>query len=326
MSHFSVSRFPVLIALFLVSTLASLGAQTPQPRLTYEDRSGTTGHTLTVDGKSYGPYKDIYSITHSTSGSAALFLATKRDKTYIVAQGRESGPLPNGAEPDQAYISDDGKVAAVLALAILDEEEGISETQLWVNGKTYGPYIGVYPFEYAEQGGGWIASVQTGEEEFDVILNGKSQGPFASVDRVWMSPDGKLWGYAVRNTEGALTVVTQDKKYVDVFGGNFDQMYPRSAHWAYSIRTSDEEELVVVDGKEYKGYLNFSGLYTSYSGRHWGFEAEKLTENGDYPVVVINGKEYVGEGLGTASLGAQESFSWSVTDGNKVTIQVLALP
>jgi len=311
---------------FAIGISIPLTAQTPQARLAYEDRSGTTGHTLVVDGKSFGPYKSVDTALYSTSGTAGLFLATKRDKVYVVAQGKESGPLTAGFEPDQSYISDDGKVAAVVATAYSEDEEETSQTQLWVNGRLYGPYEGLYPFEYAETGGNWIAGIQLGEDSYDVLVNGKTQGPFSSVEAVWMAPDGKTWGFAARDEEGTLSVVTQDRRYEGAQGGNFDHTQLRAAHWAYSVRTGDEEELIVIDGKEYKGYLNFSGLYTTASGRNWAFEAEKLTEAGDYPVVVINGKEFVGDGLSVSSLGTQESFSWSVQEGNKVTIQVLALP
>lgn len=315
-----------LFSLALILIAAGLGAQSPQTRFTYEDRAGTTGHTLVIDGKSFGPYKEIYTSTHSTSGSAGLFLATKRDKVYIIAQGREAGPLGTDYEPESTYISDDGKVAAVVALGHYNEEADTTETQLWVNGTQYGPFNGAYPFEYAEMGGSWIAGIQRTDGSQDVLLNGKSQGPFYSVDAVWMSPDGKNWGYVASDEEGGLTVVTQDRRYDAPQSVNFDYMALRAPHWAYSIRTGDEEELIVVDGKEYKGYLNFSGLYTSYSGRHWAFEAEKLTDTGDYPVVVVNGKEYVGDSLGSSSLGTQEWFSWTIREGNKVATQVLALP
>jgi hypothetical protein len=319
-----MSRTASILILALVA--AGLPAQTPQPRLGYEDRSGTTGHTLVVDGKSFGPYKTVDSSVYSTSGTAGLFLVSKRDKVYVVAQGRESGPLGAGFEADQTSISDDGKVAGVIAVAYAEDDSGANQAQLWVNGHQYGPYVGVYPFEYAETGGNWIAGVELGENSFDVLLNGKTQGPFSAVDAVWMAPDGKTWGYAARNSEGVLTVVTQDQRFDAAQSGNFDQTNLRSAHWAFSVRTSDEEELVVVDGKTYRGYLNFGGLTATASGRHWAFEAEKMTDSGDYPVVLVDGKEYVGSGLTATALGAQEMYSWTIQDGTKVTIEVLALP
>jgi hypothetical protein len=318
---------PLPFVLVLLFVSAGLLAQTPQARLTYEDRSGNTGHTLVVDGKSFGPYKEITSVTHSTSATAAVFLVNRRDKTYIVAQGKEVGPLPAGFEADQSWISDDGRVSAVTAVKYDDSgEDSTSQTQLWVNGKNYGPFQALSTFDYAETGGSWIASVQTGEEEYSVLLNGKAQGTFASVDHVWLFPDGKGWGYAATDSDGKTTVVTQDRTYDSVQNYNFDQMFPRSQHWGMGFRLGDEEELILVDGKLYPGYLNFSGLSLTSTGRHWGFEAQKLTDAGDYPVVVIDGKEFQGEGLSTTSLGATESFTWTVRDGAKVTIQVLTLP
>ena len=313
--------------LFALGLTVSLSAQVLQPRLSYEDRAGTTGHTLVIDGKTFGPYKEISSVTHSVSATAGLFLVTKRDKTYLVAQGKEAGPLGQGFEADQSWISDDGKVWAVTAIRYDDStEEGSSQTQLWVNGKLYGPFSSLATFEFAEAGGGWIASVQTGEGEFSVLLNGKPQGTFSSVEHVWMLPDGKGWGYAGTDSEGQTMVVTQDQTYENVQNYNFDQMYPRNPHWAMAVRVGDDEELIFVDGKLYQDYLNFSGLSTTYSGRHWGFEAEKLADSGDTPVVVIDGKEYLGESLGTTNLGDKESFIWTVRDGGKVTTQVLTLP
>lgn len=314
-------------ALFFVVLATGLGAQTPQPRLTYEDRAGTTGHVLVLDGKSFGPYRDITSVTHSTSGTAGLFLVTKRDKTYLVAQGVEAGPLGAGFDPDQSWISDDGRVWAATATHTDDSsEDGSSQTQLWVNGKLYGPFVAVASFDYSEIGGTWIASVQTGESEYEVLLNGQSQGTFSSVEHLWVFPDGKGWGYAATDADGKVSVVTQDRTYDGVQNYNFDEMYPRSPHWGMGFKVADEQEVILVDGKAYDGYLNFSGLTTTYSGRHWGFQADKMTDAGDYPVVVVDGKEYVGEGLGATYLGSQESFTWSVQEGPKVVVQVLPLP
>jgi len=317
-----------LPAILFVLIVTGLSAQSPQARLSYEDRSGTTGHTLVIDGKSFGPYKEVTSVTHSTSATAGLFVVTKRDKTYIVAQGKETGPLAPGFDLDQSWVSDDGKVWAVTAYhseESTDDSEGSAQTQLWVNGKLYGPFKALSTFEYAESGGSWIALVQTGDEEYAVLLNGVSQGTFASVEHVWMFPDGKGWGYAGTDAD-KTKVVTQDRTYEDVQNYNFDQMYPRNTHWGMGFKVGEEEELIVIDGKLYPGYLNFNGLLTTYSGRHWGFEAEKLTDAGDYPVVVVDGKEYVGEGLGASDLGGKEAFTWTVKDGSKVAVQVLALP
>ena len=317
---------PSLSAFFLILFAVPLVAQTPQPRFSYEDRSGTMGHTLTVEGKTFGPYKEILSLTPSTSATTGLFLVNRRDKTYIVAQGKESGPLSADNEVDQAFISDDGKLAFVSATKYSNDEDGTAETLLWVNGKSYGPFASLQVVEYAESGGSWIATVGLDEEQSGILFNGKLLGPFSSVDHTWMSPDGKNWGYVTTDKEGQTTVVTPERSYEGVQDFNFNLMYPREPHWGFAIRIGDEEELIVVDGKTYQGYLNFSGLTTTFSGRHWAFEALKLTEAGDYPVVVIDGKEFVGEGLGSAYLGDKESFHWTVKDGSKVTLQVLSLP
>jgi len=318
----------VLSAAFVLVALAA-SAQTPQPRLSYDDRSGTTGHTITVDGKSFGPYKDITSINFSTTGTAGIFLVTKRDKSYVIAQGKEFGPLTAGYDVDQTWISDDGKLWAVTASQYEegeDGEDGMSRTVLWVNGKSYGPYTSVDHFSYSETGGRWLASVRQDDETAEVLLDGKSKGTSSSVDGVWMFPDGKAWGWVSTDPEGRSTLVTQDRSYEALQSVNVDQMEPRNAHWAYSMRIADEEEVIVVDGRTYTGYLNFSGLTLSTSGRHWGFQAEKLTDSGDFPVVVIDGKEYVGEGLGVTNLGDKESFTWSVKEGDQVKYLALPLP
>jgi len=315
----------IVSLLFFVIASGAFG-QTPTGHFTYEDRSGTTGHTLVIEGKSFGPYKDVTSVTNSTSATAGLFLVTKRDKMFAVAQGKEWGPLAAGQDVDQSWVSDDGKVWAVTTVKQSNDDSDTNQTSLWVNGKVFGPFEEVSTFEYSETGGHWIATVKQAEDEYNVLLDGKAQGPFASVVHSWLFPDGKSWGWATTDADGATTVVTQDKTYSNVQSVSFDQMYPRDPHWAYGLKLGDEEELIVVDGKAYNGYLNFSGLYSTTTWRHWGFTAEKLADAGDYPVVVIDGKEYVGEGLSTASLGDREWFTWSVTDGTKVTVQVLALP
>jgi hypothetical protein len=319
-----------------VMIVGGLHAQNPAPRLSYEERGGTAGHSLVVDGKTFGPYKEVNLATRSTSGTAGLFLTTKRDKTYVVAQGREWGPLTAGYNTDVSYISDDGKVWAVSTIqeAPADSGDGgdssedtaaTSQTLLWVNGKSYGPYASLYDFQYAETGGSWIAHVQVSDNESLVLMNGKTLGSFSSVDHIWMFPDGKDWGYVV-SSDDSTNVVTSTKKYDAVQNSDFNAMYPKNAHWGYSIRIGDEEELIVIDGKSYPGYINFNGLTLSSSSRHWAFEAEKLSDDGDHPVIVVDGKEYLGEGLLTGSLGDKEYFLWSVKDGTKVTTQVLTLP
>lgn len=300
-------------------------AQTPRTGLTYTDRSGTTGHTLTLGGKSFGPYREVSAVVPSTSGTSGLFLVVRRDRVYALTQTGEWGPLGQGFDWDQAWVSDDGQVWAMTALRDLDEEEGTYETLLVVNGKTYGPYASVYGFEYSETGGKWLAIVENGLDSYEVLFNGEAQGSATSVEHAWVAPDGRGWGW-VMTDQGQTTVVTQDRRYEDVVSVNIDQMYPRDPHWALGVRLTDDEELIIIDGKDYPGYLNFSGLYLTYSGRHWGFSAEKLTDKGDYPVVVIDGKEYVGEGLGSFNLGEKEAFTWSVTEGDQVRFVVLPLP
>lgn len=318
-----------LLVLMMLSAALVVSAQAPQARFTYEDRSGTTGHTLVVDGKSYGPYKDVTSVVHSNSAATGMFLVTKRDKTYVVAQGKEWGPLGAGYEVDQTAIADDGKVWAVTGThyeEAKDDGDGTSSVVLMVNGKSYGPYQEVSGLTVSDTGGHWMATVKLAEDSYDLIFDGKNRGPFQQVGHSWLSADGKLWGWSATIPDAGDTVVTQDKEYDNVQSSNFDQMDVRAPHWGYSVRIGDEEEVVVVDGKTYPNYLNFSGLYLSYSGRHWGFTADKMSDAGDFPVVVIDGKEYVGEGLGTAQMGDKELYTWSVTDGNKVTVQVLTLP
>jgi len=311
----------------LIATgLAAQNAPVPQVRFGYEDRTGTPGHTLLVDGKTYGPYKDVVSSAYSSSGTAAAFAVVKRDKTWVLAQGKETGPLPVGFDLDRLQISDDGKVWILTATRTSADSNDPNETLLMVNGKTYGPYPELTTVEYAETGGSWVAAVRTAADEADVLVNGKAQGPFFTVDHAWMGPDGKFWGYATSDSEGKMTVVTSEKTWSPVVSANFTNLYPREPHWGYSLRLGDEEERIVVDGQAYEGYLNFQGLILTPSGRHWAFEAEKLSDAGDSQAVVIDGKEYPGEGLSWSRLGSQETFLWTVRDGAKVSVQTLKLP
>ncbi len=326
-----MSRF--LTILFATLTVAGLPAQNLMSRLTYEERGGTAGHSLVIDGKTFGPYKEVNLAVRSASGTAGLFFATKRDKTYVIAQGREWGPLTAGYNTDSSYISDDGKVWAVSTTQDVqndsqgdsDDSAPTSQMLLWVNGKSYGPYASLYDFQYAETGGAWIAHVQVSDNESIVLLNGQNMGSFASVDHIWMFPDGKDWGYVVSSDDGT-NVVTASKNYEAVESSDFNSMNPKAAHWGYSIGTGDEQELIVVDGKTYPGYTNFNGLNLTPSARHWAFEAEKLSDDGDHPVIVVDGKEYLGEDLAVSSLGDKEFFFWDVKDGTKVTTQVFTLP
>jgi len=315
-------RFSLAFLVFM-TLVSGLEAQTPQSRLSYEDRLGSSGHFLVLDGKSYGPYKEILSSTFSTSGTAIVFAVSKKDRVWVLAQGKETGPLPQGFDLDRLQVADDGKVWAMTATRTTADENDPNETLLWVNGKSYGPYPELTTVEYAETGGQWIAAVRTASDEADVLLAGKPQGPFFSVDHAWLSPDGKAWGYAVSDSEGKATVVTSEKTWTGVEASNFTYLYPREPHWGYSLDLGDQGERIVVDGQSYEGYHNFRGLVLTPSGRHWAFEAEKSSGG---PVVVIDGKEYPGEGLVWSRLGLQESFSWTLRDDSKVKVQTLKLP
>jgi hypothetical protein len=310
-------------------TTAVLAAQTapaPQVRFAYEDRAGTAGHTLVLEGKSYGPYKEIVTAAYSTSGTAAAFAVLKRDKVWILAQGKEAGPLPVGFDLDRLQVADDGRVWILTATRTSADSNDPNETLLMVNGKTYGPYPELTTVEYAETGGAWVAAVRTAADEADVLVGGKAQGPFFTVDHAWITPDGKSWGYATSDSEGKMTVVTSEKTWSPVQAANFTNLYPREPHWGYSLRVGDEDEKIVVDGQSYEGYLNFQGLVLTPSGRHWAFEAEKLADTGDSKAVVIDGKEYPGEDLSWSRLGSQETFLWTVREGSKVSVQTLRLP
>lgn len=317
------------LGLFGLLILTGAGAQSgpqPQARLSYEDRVGPGGHSLVVDGKVYGPYKEILSPAYSTSGTAAAFAVTKRDRIWVLAQGKETGPLPAGFDLDRLQVADDGRVWILTATRTSTLEGEPTETLVWVNGKSYGPYPELTTIDYAETGGAWIAAVRTADEEADVLVNGKPQGPFYSVDHAWLTPDGKAWGYAVSDSEGKASVVTSDRPRTDILGGNFTYLYPREPHWGYSLRLSEDEEKIVVDGQPYDNYLEFRGLVLTPSGRHWAFEAVKVSPAGDSQVVVINGREYPGEGLNWTRLGLQEAFTWTVRDGAKVGVMTLRLP
>lgn len=316
-----------LIALVLSSLLtAGIVAQTPQPRLTYEDREDPSGHILVLDGKSYGPYREVVTSAFSTSGTAIVFAVSKRDKLWVLAQGKESGPLPVGFDLDRLQVSDDGKLWTMTATRTSADENEANQTLLWVNGKSYGPYPELTSVDYSETGGQWIAAVRTAADEADVLLGGKPQGPFFSVDHAWLSPDGKAWGYAVSDSEGKTTVVTSEKTWTGVLSGNFTYLYPREPHWGYSLDLGDQGERIVVDGRPYDGYRGFRGLVLTPSGRHWAFEAEKLSAAGGFPVVVVDGKEYPGDSLIWSRLGSQETFSWTARDQSKVTVLTLKLP
>jgi hypothetical protein len=296
----------------------------PQSKLTYEDRSGAGGHVLVVDGKSFGPYKDVLTAVYSTSGTAAAFAVVKRDRVWVLAQGKESGPLPLGFDIDRLQIADDGKVWLLTATRTSAAEDEPNETLLWVNGKSYGPYPELTTVEYAETGGAWVAAVRTAAEEADVLVSGKAMGPFYTVDHAWLTPDGRSWGYAVSDSDGLATVVTSEKTWTNVKASNFTNLYPREPHWGYSLRVGDEEK-IVVDGQSYEGYTNFRGLVLTPSGRHWGFEAEKPSDP-EARFVVIDGKEYPGETLAWSRLGSQETYTWIQRDGTKVAVQTLRLP
>jgi hypothetical protein len=311
-------------SLVLTLLLASgLPAQTLKTGPSYEDRAEATGHTVVLDGKAYGPYREV-TVATSTSGTAVAFTVVKRDRLWVLAQGRESGPIPAGFELDRLQVADDGKVWVLTATRTSSNEDEPNQTLLMVNGKTYGPYPELTTVEYAETGGAWIAAVRTAPEEADVLVTGKAQGPFYGVDHAWITPDGREWGYAVADSEGRATVVTSDKTWDNVQDSNFTNLYPREPHWGYSLRLANDEERIIVDGQNYEGYRNFGGLMLTPSGRHWGFEAEKLT--GGASVVVIDGKEYPGQNLQWSRLRQQESYTWTVTEGSRVTVETMKLP
>lgn len=306
------------VALLVLAWCPNLGAQN---LFSYEDRLGPGGHTLVVDGKSFGPYRDPPILAVSTSGTAGAFIVVKRERPWVLAQGRETGPLPTGFEVDRLQVSDDGRVWMLTATHSGATEFEPSQTLLWVNGKTYGPYPELTTIEYAETGGSWIAAVRTAEDEAQLLVTGRAEGPFFTIDHAWMSPDGRSWGYAASDSAGASTLVTSDEPPLTFTEPNFAALYPREPHWGYAVKTETGQR-IVVDGRKYEGYEGFRTLLLTPSGGHWGFEALK----GNQPVVVIDGKEHPGEDLSWSRLGSQETFTWTVRDGSRVNVQSLKLP
>lgn len=316
-------------ALLIFLGTFSLHAQTPVASLSYEIRYGTAGQTIVLEGKSYGPYREVLNSANSTSTTAIVFVVKKKDKILVVSKSGESAALPAGYDPGNLTISDDGAVWTLNAFKPGATEEDPGSVILLVNGTTYGPVQDLSSLEYAETGGGWIATLWVGESQFQVLLNGKAVGTFSGVQRAWMSPDGKFWGYATYDEEGVQTVFTSDKTYKKVSASFFDSLNLREPHWAYSILLDGaEEDLLFVDGKPVAGYINFGGLALTPSGRHFGFQAIKAAKDGDaeMPVVVIDGKEYLGEYLWTNRTGANEYFHWTVTEGTKTTLHTLKMP
>lgn len=317
----------VLWGTLILAPTAAEQAAGPQTRLAYEEKTGPAGHVLVLEGKTFGPYREVLAPAYSTSGTAAAFAVIKKDRLYVLAQGKETGPLPSGFELDRLQIADDGKVWILTATLASTAEEEPAQTLLWVNGKSYGPYLELTTVEYAESGGAWIAAVRTAEEEADVLMTGKPQGPFFTVDHAWLSPDGKAWGWAVSDSEGGVSVVTSDKTWTSVAGSNFANLYPREPHWGYGLRFASGPDRIVVDGVAYDGYRGFQGLILTPSGEHWAFEAQKLLpESNTLPVVVIDGREYPGENVSWSRLGPQETFTWTFREGTKTSVQTLKLP
>ncbi len=90
---------------------------------------------------------------YSTSGTAAAFAVLKRDRVWILAQGKETGPLPAGFDLDRLQVADDGKVWVLTATFASADEDEPNQTLLLVNGKSYGPYPELTTVEYAETAG-----------------------------------------------------------------------------------------------------------------------------------------------------------------------------
>jgi len=311
--------------------LAALGSPTPAwadpgptSRLAYEDLAGPNGRTLTIEGKSWGPYREVVQAVPSTSGTQVAFGVRKGGRLAVVAQGREWPPVPQGFDLDRLQISDDGRVCVLTATKASNDGSQVPQTLLMVNGKVYGPYQELTTVEYAEAGGTWLAAVRTGNDEADLLWNGRSQGPFYTVDHAWLQPDGQDWGYAVSDSEGVQSVVTPAQTWTGVSGANFSAMYPREPHWAYAFVLADGTQRIVVDGQGWEGLQGFQALVFTPSGRHWGFEAAR-TDTGQ-PVVVVDGKEYPGTDLNWHRLGASENFTWTEANEGRVQVKVWRLP
>lgn len=294
-------------------------AQSPRVTWSFEDRVGTTGHTIVADGKSFGPFREGPSWYTSNSETVGFFVVTKRDRLVVIAQQKEFPPLPARFEVGEGYISNDG---TTVFLSLENSDTG--KSLLWVNGKIYGPYDGVGKVALAEQGGTWAAIV-TKDESHVVVLNGAEKGTYSEVEDLWLTPDGKFWGWAAHTGDETTDIVTQEGSWADVADYDVSNLDTDAPHWGFGFTDADGAPHVIVDGAPLPHYGNFKKFRLTYSGTHWGFSAVRYSDAGDTPVVVIDGKEYVGQDLYQNAQGGREWFSWTVRDGATVSQMVLSL-
>lgn len=246
-----------------------------------------------VDGKGGEAFDEIQGLQFSPDGKSVGYVGVKGEKSYVVVDGRKTGPyaLPEldlgagGRAIVREIFAGTGKCALVVdGVRVLEGDFGIFP-KLSPDGKRYASY-----------------TVNRDQSQSFVFSEGVRSPMYRRIEWLEFSAQGGRFGYIGRGDEGDTVVI--DEKAQQVAGASLLTFSPDGRRVAYSVRRDGWR--LSVDGEEGPAFDQVWDITFSPDSRHIGYAARKdgrwsIVVNGkkgedydkaDYPVISSDGKRY----------------------------------
>lgn len=295
---------PVIFLGLILLALAPVQAQ----QALYGLHWGDQGLTVTLGGKTWGPFQKLEAQSYSRGGQRVVLVVRGPSGLQVLTNEGLAASFPPEFSLETLKVAPDGRSWALAA--------GNGEVhQVWAGGKVWGPYPSLAAVEVSD-GGQWLLAVKPTEDSAQVWVNGESQGKWEDVPFATLAPSGDFWAFVGIRGEKTFFVTSQ-KTWGPLAFANTDALAWSSPVWGFSVGDGEGNLTWVVRGREFPGY-QFSGPLLTLTGGHWAFEAVKKSGLG---FVVIDGKEYPGHNL-VANPG-EGQWTWLENTGDQVYLRAL---
>ncbi len=268
-----------------------------------------------------------YAIDFSGDGSVWGFPIGKKvdrfnSNSYVVINGTEWGPWPCVGD---LAISLDGSVWGA-SLSIEGEAGAIINGEKWPRE---GGYVNTRDFTVSDYNGSWAFRASKKEIHWFryVVVNGREYGPYMGVYDVVFSQDGRQWGATIAKEGGKCALVINGVEREDLLGYSDLTFSPLRSKW--TARTRRENNFYrIIDGVEYGPFdCNSSSgeIVFSADDQTWviGGGYGPVLVNGD-EIGVFRDAALFASGTATGFFALQKTedgyfhlLRWSTTSGSK---------
>lgn len=194
-------------------------------------------NTITINGKTYGPFEHIYD--YDVSKNMWAFAYVDDNKSYLQTNTEKLGPFDVEEYEGSLY----GKINFTLGdtLMAINTPANDGKTSIKINGKEQGPHKTIFIVSF--KGDNWYYNFEKNGEHF-INLNGNIQ----KIKSTSVHPEfnGSNWAYIDEDENMKQIVIINGEKF-----GPYDEstrFIMLNSNW---LLISDENGVINVDYKEY---------------------------------------------------------------------------